>query len=52
MIPGGWNSQREVRNVQHNPGPVKGALEKKIMTTGGWNSQEEGQHYPTRSWQC
>ena len=29
MIPGGWSSQREDSNIQHNPGPVKGALEKK-----------------------
>ena len=39
MIPGGWNSQREVSHVLHNPGLVKGALEKKRMITGGWNSQ-------------
>ena len=41
MIPGGWSSQREVSNVQHNPSPFKGALEKKSMTTGGWNSQRK-----------
>ena len=46
------DSQREVSNVQHNPGPVEGDLEKKIRSTGGWNSQEEGQRYTTRSWQC
>ena len=44
MIPGGWNSQREVSNVQHNPCPVKGALEKKVMIAGGWNSQHDSGH--------
>ena len=38
MIPGAWNSQREVGNVQNIPGPIEGALEKKMMITGGWNS--------------
>ena len=28
-------------NVQHNPGPVKSALEQKIMITGGWNGQRK-----------
>ena len=39
MIPGGWNSPREVGNVQNIPDPIEGTLEKKIMNTGEWNSQ-------------
>ena len=43
MIPGGWNCQRDVSNIQHDPGPVEGALEKRMIITGGWNSQKEPQ---------
>ena len=42
MIPGGWNSYRETRNTQHNPGPVNGALEKKKeINPCEWTSQRK-----------
>ena len=41
MIPGGLNCQRELSNIQHDPGPVEGALEKRMIITGGWNSQRK-----------
>ena len=40
MIPDGWNSQRDVSIVSHNPGPVKGALANERMITGGWNRRD------------
>ena len=42
MIPGGWNSQREVSNVQHNPGPVKGTLDGIVKREASITQQDPG----------
>ena len=51
MIPHGCSIQREFSDVQHNPGPVEGVLEKKMIITGKWNSQRKTRGKPNQDYQ-
>ena len=41
IISGGWNSQKDASDTNHDPWLVKGIMEKTEMMPIGWSSKNE-----------
>ena len=41
MIPGGWNSQKDISDNKHEPWPVRGVMERTELIPVEWNSKKK-----------